>query len=81
MIPLDAKLGDPLLVFMNRKAVVRVVSVSELFPSLSSLHRVASHYAWGEVVGVSSHGQLVVHLVDGRRVAFSILTGLKEAER
>lgn len=81
MIPLEAKLGDPLLIFMNRKATVRVVSVGDLFPKLSSLRRTASHYAWGEVVGVTSHDQLVVQLVDGRRVAFSVLTGLQEAEK
>ena len=81
MIPLEAKLGDPLLIFMNRKATVRVVSVGDLFSKLSSLRRTASHYAWGEVVGVTSHDQLVVQLVDGRRVAFSVLTGLPEAEK
>ena len=41
----------------------------------------ASRYAWGEVVGVTSHDQPVVQLVDGRRVAFSVLTGLPEAEK
>jgi hypothetical protein len=81
LIPLDTKLGDTLLVFMNRKAIVRVVPVGELFPSLSSLRRTASHYAWGEVVGMSARDQLVVKLVDGHRVAFSVVTGLKETER
>ena len=35
----------------------------------------------GEVVGVTSHDQPVVQLVDGRRVAFSVLTSLPEAEK
>jgi hypothetical protein len=81
MIPLDTKLVDPLLVFMNREAIVRVVPVGELFPSLSLLRRMASHYAWGEIVGISSRDQLIVRLVDGRRIAFRVLTGLKETER
>ena len=58
LIPLDTKLADPLLTFMNRKAIVRVVSVGDLFASLSSLRRTASHYYWGRVVGVSARDQL-----------------------
>ena len=81
LIPLEAKLRDPLLIFMNRKATVRVVTVGDLFPTLSSLRRTASHYVWGEVVGVTARNQLVVRLVDGRRVAFSVLTGLQETEK
>src|SRR5215510_568218 len=32
LVPLDTKLPDPLLVFMKRKAVVRVVTVGDLYP-------------------------------------------------
>jgi hypothetical protein len=81
LIPLDTKLADPLLTFMNRKAIVRVVSVGDLFTNLSSLRRTASHYDWGRVVGVSARNQLVVQLVNGKRVAFNIATGLVEAEK
>ena len=81
LIPLDTKLADPLLTFMNRKATVRVVSVGDLFASLSSLRRTASHYHWGRVIGVSARDQLVVQLVNGKRVAFNISTGLMEAEK
>lgn len=81
LIPLDTRLADPLLVFMNRKVVVRVVSVGDLFRSLSSLRRTASHYEWGRIVGVSARDQLVVQLVDGSRVAFNISTGSAEAEK
>ena len=81
LIPLGTKLADPLLVFMNRTAIVRVVSVGDLFASLSSLRRTASHYDWGRVVGVSARDQLVVQLVNGKRVAFNISTGLVEAEK
>src|SRR5207244_12636104 len=81
LIPLDTKLAGPLLTFMNRKATVRVVSVGDLFASLSSLRRTASHYYWGRVVGVSARDQLVVRLVNGERVAFNISTGLLAAEQ
>ena len=81
LIPLEAKLADPLLVFMNRTAVIRVVSVGDLFTSLSSLRRTASHYDWGRVVGVTARNQLVVQLVNGKRVAFNIATGVVEAEK
>jgi hypothetical protein len=81
LIPLDTKLADPLLTFMNRKAIVRVVSVGDLFASLSSLRRTASHYECCRVVGVSARDQLVVQLVNGKRVAFNISTGLVEAEK
>ena len=81
LISLEAKASDPILTFMNRNAVVRVIQVGELFPKMSSLRRTASHYAWGNVVGISQNDQFIVQLVDGRRVAFSVLTGLKEAEK
>ena len=81
LIPLDTKLADPLLIFINRKAIVRVVSVGDLFASLSSLRRTASHYEWGRVVGISPRDQLVVKLVNGKRLAFNISTGLAEAEK
>ena len=81
LIPLDTKLADPLLTFMNREAIVRVVSVGDLFASLSSLRRTASHYHWGRVIGVSARDQLIVQLVSGKRVAFNISTGLIEAEK
>lgn len=81
LISLGTKLSDPLLTFMKRNSVVRVVKVGDLFPSLSALERTASHYFWGNVLGVSPRNQLLVHLVGGRRVAFSVLTGRIEAEK
>ena len=80
-LPLDTKLSDPLLVFMIRKAMVRVVAVGELFPDLSSLRRTASHLEWGKVVGISRRDQLIVELVGGRRVAYSMVTGRLEPEK
>src|SRR5262245_46981700 len=59
LISLEAKPSDPLLTFMDRNAVVRIVSVGELFPGMSSLRRTASHYAWGSIVGISQHNQLI----------------------
>ncbi len=81
LLPLDAKLSDPLLVFMKQKAIVRVVVVGDLFPGLSSLRRTASHLEWGRVVGISPRGQLIVELVGGRRVAYGVVTGRMEAEK
>jgi hypothetical protein len=81
LLPLDLKVSDPLLIFMKRKAIVRIVPVGELFPGLSSLRRTASHLEWGRVVGISARDQLIVELVGGRRVAYGIGTGRIEAER
>ena len=81
LLPLETRLSDRLLIFMKREAVVRVVTVGDLFPDLSLLRRTASHLEWGRVVGISPRGQLVVELVGGRRVAYGVRTGLKEAER
>jgi hypothetical protein len=81
LLPLGTKLSDALLVFMNRKAVVRIVAVGELFPDLSSLRRTASHLEWGKVVGISPRDQLIVELVGGRRVAYSMVTGRMEPEK
>jgi hypothetical protein len=81
LLPLETRPGDPLLVFMKRTAVVRVVPVGELFARVSSLPRTASHYAWGRIAGISARGQLVVQLVNGRRLAYNVFTGRVEAEK
>ncbi|MEP6767033.1 MAG: hypothetical protein ABJC61_00065 [Acidobacteriota bacterium] len=81
LLPADTRLSDPLLVFRKRQTLVRVVTVGELFPSLSSLPRTASHLAWGRATGISSHGQMIVELAGGRRVAFSAATGRREPEK
>jgi hypothetical protein len=81
LVPLDARPRDPLFVFMNRTKIVRVVTIGDLFPKVSSLRRTASHLAWGEAIGISPRGQFVVRLVDGRRIAFSVLTGLPEEQK
>jgi hypothetical protein len=81
LLPLDTKRADSLLVFMKRKATVRVVAVGELFPDLASLRRTASHLEWGRVVGISPRDQVIVELVDGRRLAYSMVTGRLEPEK
>ena len=81
LISLATKISDPLLTFMKRNSVIRVVKVGDLFPALSTLQRTASHYFWGNVLGISPHNQLIVQLVGGRRVAIGVTTGRIEAEK
>ena len=81
LVSLATKLSDPLLTFMKRNSVVRVVKVGDLFSDLSELQRTTSHYFWGNVLGISPRNQLLVQLVGGRRVAFSVPTGRIEAEK
>lgn len=81
LLPLGTRLSDPLLVFMNRAAVVRTVTVGDVFPDLAALRRTVSHLEWGRVVGISPRNQLIVELVGGRRVAFGVSTGRAEPEK
>ena len=81
LLPLQVDENEPLLVFMRRTERVRVVTVGQLFPGLRGLQHTVSHFAWGSIAGVSVRNQLMVELVDGRRLAFDISSGNVEPER
>jgi hypothetical protein len=75
LVPVDVALTEPVLFFYLRGTLVRTVTLGELYQRKSQLRRTVSHYAWVRDLGYNKANQLVVELVDGKRVAFSATTG------
>lgn len=81
LLPLGVGPGEPILRFYRRGKLIRAVVLRDLFPDLKLLQRTVSHLAWGSLQGVSPQDQLRVELVTGKRLAFSMATGLQEPEK
>ena len=75
LVPVDVTLSEPVLFFYNRGKLVRTVKLGELYGDKSQLRRTMSHYAWADIQGFNEANQLVVELVNGKRIAFSAKTG------
>jgi hypothetical protein len=81
LVPVDVTLKQPVLYFYNYDKLIRTVTLGDLYRSKSQLKRTASHLAWGSVSGINASNQVVVELVDGRKLAFSASTGRPQAHR
>jgi len=75
LVPENVALTEPVLFFYFRGELVRTVALGELYRRKSQLIRTVSHYAWVSSIGYNKANQLVVELVDGKRVAFAATTG------
>ena len=75
LIPLDSNEETVIIRFYDSNGLVSTIKLGTLFPGLAGLKRTVSHYHWGEVVGVNREGRVVVRLVDGRRLQFSMPDG------
>ena len=78
LVPVDVTLKEPVLFFYNRGTLVRTVTLGDLYKNKSQLRRTVSHYAWAHVVGLNKSNQLVVELVNGKKVAFAANTGAEQ---
>ena len=75
LVPTYVTLEEPVLFFFNRANLVRTVTLGDLYRSKSELTRTASHFAWVRAVDINKANQLVVELVNGKKVAFAVNTG------
>lgn len=76
LLPVDVTLGEQVLFFYNSGKLMGVVTLGDLYDHTSQLKPTVSHFAWAHTLGINSDNQLVVELVDGRKVAFAADTGL-----
>jgi hypothetical protein len=81
LVPLDVTLNEPVLFFYNSGRLVRTIKLDQLYRSKSQLRRTVSHFAWVYSIGFNSSNQLVVELVNGKKVAFAPKSGAREPVR
>jgi hypothetical protein len=75
LVPVDVTLNEPVLFFYKNGKLVRTVTLGDLYTRKSQLIRTDSHFVWVDALGINRANQLVVELVDGRKVAFAVSTG------
>ena len=75
LVPRDVKMDEVVLRFYHRGALVRSVRLGDLYRNKSQLRETVSHYHWGYVSGFNAANQLVLELVDGKRIAYDPKTG------
>lgn len=75
LVPVDVTLNEPVLFFYNKGKLVRTVTLGDLYKRKSQLKRTVSHFAWAHIPGINRANQLVVELVNGKKVAFAVSTG------
>jgi len=75
LVPLDVTLGEPVLFFYNKGRLVRTINLGDLYKHKFQLVRTFSHYRWANTPRINKANQLVVELVDGKKVAFAASSG------
>ena len=75
LVPVNVTLEEPVLFFYNKGKLVRTVTLGDLYERKSQLRRTVSHFAWAHIPGINRANQLVVELVNGKKVAFAASTG------
>jgi hypothetical protein len=75
LVPENISLDEPVLFFYHRgTAAVQTIKLGDLYRSKSDLRPTVSHYAWVDFISINAANQLVLHLADGRRMAFAVDT-------
>ena len=75
LVPVDVTLKEPVLFFYNKGQLVHTVTLGDLYKRKSQLERTVSHLAWAHIPGINKANQLVVELVDGKKIAFAADSG------
>lgn len=75
LLPLDYSPDLEILTFFKRGVYVKSVTLKEIFDDLSVLRRTVSHYHWGAYLGFDAEGRYLIETVDGRRIAYDVVTG------
>ena len=68
LLPMDYRVDEPMLYFVNRGQLTNVVTLDELIEDLSQMQKTVSHYAWGNYIGFDGNGMFVVDTCEGDRV-------------
>jgi hypothetical protein len=60
--------------------LIQTVKLSTLFESPSKLRRTVSHLSWGYIESIDANDNAVLSLIDGRKVSYSLITGIRVAQ-
>jgi hypothetical protein len=80
LAPMNATKGHVLFIIYRGGKPIQTVLLGTLFESVSTLERTASHLAWGNLEKIDAKDNAVFLLVDGRRVLYNLVTGLRVLE-
>ena len=65
-----------MLTFYRRGEVFRTVRLKELISDIAiKMNRTASHYRWGDYLGLDARGHYGVRIATGREIRFDMTTG------
>jgi hypothetical protein len=80
LVPAESDLQLEVVHFYNQGNLVRTIRLSDLYSDRSQLTRTVSHLAWVRSIHVNGANQLVLELVSGRSMAFSMSSGEPQAQ-
>ncbi len=74
LLPLSYRKDQVMLSFYDRGRLVRQVRLNEMITDLSSMEKTASHYHWGDYLGVNENDHLTVQLPGKKWVIYDLKT-------
>jgi hypothetical protein len=75
LVPLNATKEHVLFVIYRNGKPIQSVPLGALFEGTSQLRRTVSHFSWGHLLKIDEKDNAVFALDDGRRIAYSLVTG------
>lgn len=80
LAPLNATKEHVLFIIYRDGKPIQTVSLGALFEGASKLTRTVSHLSWGHLEKIDAKDNAVFRLDDGRRVSYSLVTGLRGSQ-
>lgn len=75
LLPLDVQDDHIMAYFVRRGEVIAMLRLADLVKNPAGLRRTASHYLWGNYLGIDEDGRFRVETLDGKRHYFDTTTG------
>ncbi len=80
LAPMDATKEHILFIIYRDGKPIQTVPLGALFESVAKLQRTVSHLSWGHLEKIDAKDNAVFLLDDGRRVSYSLVTGLRGSQ-
>lgn len=80
LVPLDGTKEHVLFVIYRDGKPIQTVPLGALFESTSKLQRTVSHLSWGHLEKIDAKDNAVFLLNDGRKISYSLVTGLRVSQ-
>jgi hypothetical protein len=78
LLPLNVTDDDIMAYFVRKGEVIHTLTLHDLVKSKAAMKRTASHYHWGEYLGINEDGLFRVQTLDNTRMFFDTRTGKLE---